>query len=177
MNKLKIINYFDDLVSKIDRFVELYTADNQHNQAIVDATNKARREWLKEIDACLRFNISQCRENEEGKPPIEDSELFKCFCFLIELMGDVLTSGRFTWRLVSTDMYLRPGQIEIFQEVLKFTNIDHNMEYILELLAGKYEPEPGYRERPKPPCWEYMHELLSIMRRFFPNIKVGVQNF
>jgi hypothetical protein len=146
--KLKIIEYFDSLVSKIDLLVELYIDDNLQNQTLVDKVNKARLEWLKEIEDCLKFNISKCTETKEDAPPIEDTELFERFCFLIEFNGDVLMSGRFTWRLISTDMYLRPGQIEFFQEVLKFTNIDHEKENI--------------------------DEPLTTINRFFPNIKVNL---
>jgi hypothetical protein len=42
----------------------------------------------------------------------------------------VLETGRFTWRLVSTDVFLRPGQIECFQEILKLTRFDHKVNYM-----------------------------------------------
>jgi hypothetical protein len=78
MNKFKIIEYFTDLRSKVDLYVELYNRDNLQNQELVDQVNVAREEWLKEIDDCEALNLSESKETEEV------SEIFKRFCFLIE---------------------------------------------------------------------------------------------
>jgi hypothetical protein len=124
MNKLRIINYFEDLKSKVDLQVELYILDNRHYQAAVDEINSVREKWLQEIKDCEEFNISECVESGAKSSKNDDEFLFKRFCFLIEFNGDVLQTGRFIYRLISTDKYLRPGQIECFEVILKFTNLN-----------------------------------------------------
>jgi hypothetical protein len=132
MNKLQIIDYFDTLKANVDISVELYIADNRHNANLIDLVNEAREKWITEIKECLEFNISHCKEHD-----LEDEVLFKRFCFLIEFHGDAMISGRFTRRLVSTDMFLRPGQIQCFQEMIKFIDCDYAMEYIKVPLTSK----------------------------------------
>jgi hypothetical protein len=117
------MNYFDGLRSRVDEKAELYIRDNRHNQTRVDRVNAAREKWIVEIKECLEFNIAQCAPDEEDELRLQDDlELFKKFCFIFEFYADVLSSGCFTWRFVSTDTYLRPGQIACFEELLKFSN-------------------------------------------------------
>jgi hypothetical protein len=89
--------------------------------------NASREAWLKEIDECETSNLDQCKNEEESEGlELNDEVLFKRFCFLVEFYGNVLMTGCFTWRLISTDLYLRPGQIECFQELIKITNLPVN---------------------------------------------------
>jgi hypothetical protein len=121
-DKLKIVVYFDDLKNKIDLLVEIYISDNQHDKARVDEINKAREEWIKEADKCQAYNLAELEENENKDELIADEQLFKRFCFLVYSCLDLRTTGCFTWRFISTNVYLRPGQLECFQELLKFTS-------------------------------------------------------
>jgi hypothetical protein len=119
-NKLKIVDYFDNLKNKIDLLVEIFISDNQHDQAGVDEINEAREGWIKEVNECQAHNLAKLEENEDKDSLIADEELFERFCFLINLHADLKTTDSFTGRFISTDAYLRPGQIECFQQLLKF---------------------------------------------------------
>jgi hypothetical protein len=121
-NKLRISNYFDDLKNKIDLLVEIYINDNQHDPTGVDEINKVREEWIKEADECQAHNLAELEQNENKDELITDDQLFKRFCFFIYSSVDLHTSDFFTQSFISTDVYLRPGQIECFQELLKFTS-------------------------------------------------------
>jgi hypothetical protein len=125
MNKFKIFDYFDGLVSKVDEKVERYIVANQDNQPRIDEVNAIRDKWIKELRECEAFDLAQCQaDSKKEEPPVEDSVLFIKFCFVVEVHGDVLASGRFTWRLISTDMYLSAEQVACFQELVKI--IDYN---------------------------------------------------
>jgi hypothetical protein len=118
----RIVDYFDDLKNRVDLLVEIYISDNQHDQARIDEINEAREEWIKEADECQAHNLAELMENENKDSLIQDEELFKRFCFLIYSYSGVQTTGCFTGRFISTDVYLRPGQVKCFQELLKFTS-------------------------------------------------------
>jgi hypothetical protein len=120
-NKLKIVDYFDDLKNKIDLLVEIFINDNQHDQARIDEINKAREEWIKEADECQAFNLAELEKNKRKDEQITDEELFKRHCFLIKSCADLQT-GCFTGRFISTDVYLRPGQIECYEKLLGFAS-------------------------------------------------------
>jgi hypothetical protein len=120
-NKLKIVNYFDDLINKINLLVEIYICDNKYDQICIDEINKAREEWITEMNECQDHNLAELEKNEKNDELIADEQLFKRHCFFINLSAVFHTSGCFTGRFISTDVYLRPGQIECFQELLRFT--------------------------------------------------------
>ena len=118
MNKLRIINYFDALVSQVDLQIELYIAGYQHvanSQTYIDKLNLTREEWIAEIRECETFNLAHCQHNKE---PIQDKILFKRFCFIFEWNRNVLNDGLFTFRLISTDMFLSENEIRCFQVVI-----------------------------------------------------------
>jgi hypothetical protein len=83
--------------------------------------NTARENWLNEIDDCEKSNLSEIKEIE-----IEET---KIFCFLIEFYGDVLESGRFTWRLISTDMYHVPqtGPDSMLSRYYQFSHLQYKL--------------------------------------------------
>jgi hypothetical protein len=132
-NRLRIVDYFDDLKNKIDLLVEIYISDNQHDQARVDEINKAREKWVKEADECQAYNLAELEKNERKDELVTDEELFKRFCFLVHSHADVKTTGCFKGRFISTDVYLRPGQIECFQELFKFTSIKNKYLYVQKI--------------------------------------------
>jgi hypothetical protein len=116
--------YFDGLKNKIDLLVEIYILENQHEQVCIDEVNKAREEWIKEIDECEAHNLAELEENENKDELITDEKLFKRFCFLIHSYAN-FNATYFTGRFISTDKYLKPGQIECFQELLKFASSEN----------------------------------------------------
>jgi hypothetical protein len=125
-NKLRIADYFDNLKNKIDLLVEIYISDNQHDQVCIDEINKAREGWIKEADWCQAYNLGALEMNENKDELITEDQLFKRFCFFIYSDVDLYTSDFFTQSFISTDVYLRPGQIECFQELLKYNKIENN---------------------------------------------------
>jgi hypothetical protein len=132
MNKRTIFEQADDLVSQVDVLVETYIAANQDHHNRIESVNAMREKWIKVIRECEAFNILHCQEDEAGKEPLQKSDIFKKFCLLFENKGDVLVSGRFTWRLlVIPDTYLSPGQIMCFQELMRIIknsqNVDQNL--------------------------------------------------
>jgi hypothetical protein len=130
-NRLRIADYFTDLKNKIDLLVEIYISDNQHDPARIDEINKVREEWIKEANECQAHDLAELEENEDKDLLIADEQLFKRHCFLIYSHADVKTTGCFTGRFISTDVYLRPGQIECFQELLKFTSSENR--YLIDI--------------------------------------------
>jgi hypothetical protein len=133
-NILKVSDYFDDLVAYLDLQAELYVKNNIHCQHLVDEANAARLVYIAEIRACEAYNISLLRENNDHKldesqqqnrtqPTVVASTelLFKKFCFIIQLYKSSVEDEHFSWRLFSTDRFLSPGEINSFQEILKFT--------------------------------------------------------
>jgi hypothetical protein len=117
-NRMRIDGYLTELKNKIDLQVEIYIQDNQHDPTRINELNKARDEWIEEIDLCQTYNFIQLEKNENKYMILEDEHLFKNHCFVIQFFGNVLETGRFTWRFFSTDIYLRPGQIECFEAIL-----------------------------------------------------------
>jgi hypothetical protein len=142
--KLKIVNYFDDLKNKIDLLVEIFISDNQHDPAAINEINKAREEWIKETDECQAHNLAELEKNENIDELITDEQLFKRFCFLVCSNADLQTTGCFTGRFISTDVYLRPGQIECFQELLKFTSSGN--KYLDEQAMDKEQLESSLQQ-------------------------------
>jgi hypothetical protein len=117
-NRLEVSQYFEALVSELDLHVELFIKDNIHNEPHVAEINKVREAWLKEIRECEEQNLSLLLENETQLIPNE--ERCKRFCFLVEVVMYTTENCPFCWRLVSTNRYLKPGEIKCFQELLKF---------------------------------------------------------
>jgi ABC-type Zn uptake system ZnuABC Zn-binding protein ZnuA len=141
-NKLKIVDYFDDLKNKIGLLVEIYISDNQHDPTDIDEINKARDEWIKEVNECQAYNLAKLKENEDKDELITDQQLFVCFC-LYSYIGTRTCKQEAT----STDVYLRPGQIKRFQELLKFTssrNIFFNEEQLLNSLGKIFDVVETY---------------------------------
>jgi hypothetical protein len=143
------VHYFDGLKNKIDLLVEIYILDNQYDAARIDEINKAREEWIEEADECQAYNLVKLNENENKDELITAEQLFVRFCFLIHSYADVETTGFFTGRFVSTDVYLRPGQIECLEELLKFTsreNIFFSKELLLKSLGKIFDVVETYSQ-------------------------------
>jgi hypothetical protein len=123
-NRLLIDEYFRGLQTTVDTRVETYIAENQHDQAGIDKLNKAREEWFKEADECEASNIAELENSKDRDLELDDEKLLTRFCFIFEFPGDVLETGCFTWRFVSTDTYMSPSQTNCFQMVIYCLNCD-----------------------------------------------------
>jgi hypothetical protein len=123
-NRLRIADYSSELKTTVDTHVETYIAENQHDQPGIDKLNKAREEWFKEADECEASNIAELAKREDRDLELNDEKLLKRFCFIFEFHGDVLETGCFTWRFVSTNMYMSPHQIACFQMMIRFLECD-----------------------------------------------------
>jgi hypothetical protein len=114
-NRLRIANYSSELKATIDIHVETYIAGNRHNQPYVDEANKAREEWVKEIDECEVDNLARLEKREDRELELEDEKLLKRFCFVFEFHLRVIEAGCFAsplaWRLISTDTFMSPDRL------------------------------------------------------------------
>jgi hypothetical protein len=156
MNKRIIFEQADDLVSQVDVLVETYIAANQDHPDRVSSVNEMRDNWLKVIRECESYNLLHCRENEEGKAPLQKSDLFKQFCLLFETNTNVISSGRFTWHLlVIPNIYLSPGQIVCFQELMRIIEATENRSLAYE----------------KVPLWQNSIDKIFNMRASFENVR------
>jgi hypothetical protein len=134
-NRLRIADYFSELKATVDTHVETYIAENQHDQPGLDKLNKAREEWFKETDECETSDLAELEKREDRDLELDDEKLLTRFCFIFEFQGDVLETGCFTWRFVTTDTYMTPGQISCFQAIIEYT--------CCEILDNARELPPG----------------------------------
>jgi hypothetical protein len=123
-NRLKIANFASELKTTFDIHVETYIAENQHDQSQVDKVNKAREEWINEINECEAENLAELEKREDRDLELNEEILLKHFCFIVEYLGDVLETGCFTWRFISTDTYMSLEQIAIFQVMIQALDCD-----------------------------------------------------
>jgi hypothetical protein len=150
-NIMRIDDYFTNLKARIDLLVEIYIQENHHNHPLVELINKSREECINEINECEAEDLDELEKNEKRHIFLDDEVLFKRFCFIFQFLGDVLTTGRFTWHFISTDMFLRPGQVECFQELVKFIpSIDAGHEYTFKSQAESLKMLFATSEKIKP---------------------------
>jgi hypothetical protein len=123
-NRTRIADYFSEFKTTVDTLVETYIAENQHDQAGIDKLKKTRERWFREVDECEASNLAELEKSEDRDLDLEDGKLLKRFCFLFEFHGDVLETGCFTWRFVSTDRYVSPSQIACFQAMIGYLACD-----------------------------------------------------
>jgi hypothetical protein len=135
-NRLRIADYFSDLKATVDVHVETFISENQHDRAGIDKLNKAREEWFMEADECEASNLAELEKRENRDLELDDEKLLKRFCFIFEFHGDVLQTDCFTWRFVSTDTYMTPGQIACFQAMIEYL--------CCEIVDYAKEPQPGH---------------------------------
>jgi hypothetical protein len=118
-NRLRIADYFSELKATVDIHVEIYIAENQHDQSGIDKLNKAREGWFKEADECEAINLAELEIREDRDMELDDEKLLQRFCFIFEFYDDVLETGCFIWRFVSTDTYMNPRQIGCFKVMIE----------------------------------------------------------
>jgi hypothetical protein len=97
--------------------------------------NKAREDWFIEADECEKSNLVELDNLDDRDLELADKKLLKRFCFIFEFHGDVLETGCFTWRFVSTDRYVSSSQIACFQVMIGFLECE-NCDYV-------QAPNPG----------------------------------
>jgi hypothetical protein len=85
-SKLKVCEYFDNLVNRLDLAVEGAITDNYHDTNLEDELNKQRDVFIKEIRYVETYNL-RALSDMDIKPGevLSDEELFPKFCFFIEL--------------------------------------------------------------------------------------------
>jgi hypothetical protein len=123
-NRYNIVEYFDYLKNKVDRCVELFIAAHYQDCEKEAKINQTRTEWLKEIDECEQFNLSELEKCKDNHLMLKDNELFKKFIFEFELSGE---QELFDLRLVAIDTYLSPMKVHCFQTLMKL--VDKAIEF------------------------------------------------
>jgi hypothetical protein len=128
-NRLRIADYSSELKATIDIHVETYIEKNHHYQLQVDKANKAREEWVKEIDECEVDNLAELEKRKDRDLDLEDETLLKRFCFVFKFRSYyVHETGSFTWplawRLISTDKFMSPDQIACIQMMIECAEFD-----------------------------------------------------
>jgi hypothetical protein len=123
-NRLRIADYSSELKATIDIHVETYIAENQHDQPKVDEANKAREEWVREIDQCEVDNLAKLEKRKDRDLDLEDETLLKRFCFVFEFKTYVSNeticfTPPLAWRFISTDTLMSPDQIACIQVMIE----------------------------------------------------------
>jgi hypothetical protein len=118
-NRLRIVEYFDELKAKVDVCVETLIAVNHQNSQQETRINQARADWFAEIDESEKFDLAELENRKDKNTKLENEELFKKFMFEFTVtMGGDLTD----LRIISINTYITPGQIECFQVVMNIFN-------------------------------------------------------
>jgi hypothetical protein len=134
-NRLQIAEYFSELKATVDIHVETYIAENQLDRAEIDKLNNAREGWFKEANECEASNLAELEKREDRDLNLTDKKLLKRFGFIFKFYGDVIETGCFIWRFVSTDKYLSPRQIASFQVMVEHLGCE-NRDYEQAPLPG-----------------------------------------
>ena len=76
--RIKICDYFDKLINKVDFVVEISIIDNQHDEDLISSLNKKREAIITEIRQVEAFNLKVLSIDSispDEKP--NDKDLFK----------------------------------------------------------------------------------------------------
>jgi hypothetical protein len=145
MSKLRISNYFDELVNTIDLKAERLLLSNQKmTDAQSNKINLERSELISAIRSAEQLNYhhfdSLERQFLENKTESELNEtLFQKFAFLLDSdevqIGSHQTSLGY---LVLTDRYLNDSQISLYKELISnFSNIKSQSGTKIALIDNK----------------------------------------
>jgi hypothetical protein len=128
--RIKICDYFDKLINKVDFVVEISIIDNQHDEDLISSLNKKREAIITEIRQVEAFNLKVLSIDSispDEKP--NDKDLFKKFCFFIESTSSSSTREKETYnydelaeqeiglKLIVTERHLTEDEITCFKEV------------------------------------------------------------
>jgi hypothetical protein len=119
INRLEVSKIFDSVVGEVDLRVEQYISENIHNPLLITNINSWRVVWINEIRECEAYCLSFL-DNEPHRLPNE--QRIRRYCFLVESFVHTIESGQFPWRLISTDKYWTPAQVNCFQAILNSTS-------------------------------------------------------
>jgi hypothetical protein len=142
--KIKLYEYFDGLINRLDLAVETAILENLHDESITNELNKQRDAFLEEIRDVQAFGLKAISDlsTEPGKE-LTNKELFPKFCFLIQISDDQeiythekLVELELGLKLIVTDTYLTEGQIKCYENFLNFIChqfcVDSDMELFIE---------------------------------------------
>jgi hypothetical protein len=86
-NKLKVCEYFDNLISDLDLAVQTVIKYNYHDRNLVDGLNKQRDEFIKEIRELEAYNLRSISDmNLKQGEVLSDEDHFTKFCFFIKFV-------------------------------------------------------------------------------------------
>jgi hypothetical protein len=142
MNKIKLIKYFDDLISELDLRVETAISNNCHDENLIAGFNKQRDVFINEIRYVEAYNLRSLADlNPEQENELINDDLFSKFCFFIEFVErnkdqiysyDKLVEQEIGLRLIITDKYLTKDQIRCFEVLFnhqyskEYANLDYS---------------------------------------------------
>jgi hypothetical protein len=131
-NKIRISEYFEALINKIDLVVETRAADNQLDTNLLTTLNKQRDDLIKKINYVQAYNLRVLSDLDKNTDQeLNNEDLFPKFCFVVQV-PESLAKKQISFRLIVTDKYLTEGQIECFEELFCFKMFKSSMyEYKL----------------------------------------------
>jgi hypothetical protein len=114
-NKLKVCEYFDNLINRLDLVVETLISKSSDDPGLVDKFNKQRDEFLKEIRDVEAFNLrSTSGMHIKLGEVLTEQELFPKFCFFVEHAREKVDL-EIGLRLIVSDKFLSEGQIKSYE--------------------------------------------------------------
>jgi hypothetical protein len=149
--KIKICDYFDALINRLDLVVETAIIDNNHDQKLIDQLNHMRNVLLNEIRYIQAYNLralSDLNTNQEDAE-LTNEDLFPKFCFFVELPETSceraysymdLVGSEISLRLIVLDKYLTEAQIKRYKSVFlnQISRWNHIDVQLLFNLTGKH---------------------------------------
>jgi hypothetical protein len=114
-NRLKIVEYCDELKAKVDVCVETCIAAHHQDKEKVARINQVRADWLKEIDERENFNLTELEKRGDKNLQLKDEELFKKFIFEFEVHnGKEIVD----LRMLAIETFIAPGKVKCFQTAI-----------------------------------------------------------
>ncbi len=149
--KIKICDYFDALINRLDLVVDTAIIDNNHDQELIDQLNHMRNVFLNEIRYIQAYNLRAVSDlnADTQDTKLTNEDLFPKFCFFVELpetsnerayfYNDLVRSEN-GLRLIVTDKYLTEAQIKCYKSVFlnQISLWNHINVQLLFNLTGKH---------------------------------------
>jgi hypothetical protein len=148
--KLKIAEYFDALVNRLDMAVETSINRNCYNEQLKCEHNKQRDAFLAEINQAQDFNLRALSKKEIApNQKLGNEDLFAKFCFFIDYVQknnecinlEQQVSENIGLRLIVTDKYLTEEQIKCYDEVfnlIQATDMVHDRRELKYKWLGNF---------------------------------------
>jgi hypothetical protein len=132
------------------------------------ALNKAREQWVREADECAAHNLAELDKRADKHLPLESTDLFKRFCFTVQVDWTFNNTLSFKHRLLSTDTYLTPGQVLCLRSVAHIRHPKSHAHAIQQLTPHE-QPVHTFRGHQD----KYSSKDIYAMQCFNLNYKVG----